>query len=55
MKLMPAVVESDLDSFGASVNRIQDIGFKRIENKLQNPRINEIMQDLRIAGAAVLV
>jgi beta-ribofuranosylaminobenzene 5'-phosphate synthase len=52
MKLMPAVVESDLDSFGASVNSIQDIGFKRIENKLQNPRINEIMEDLRIAGAA---
>lgn len=52
MKLMPAVVESDLDSFGSAVNTIQDIGFKKIENKLQNPYIGEIMDDLRRAGAA---
>ena len=52
MKLMPAVVESDLDSFGTAVNNIQNIGFKKIENKLQNPYINEIMKNLRIAGAA---
>jgi beta-ribofuranosylaminobenzene 5'-phosphate synthase len=52
MKLMPAVVESDLDSFGSAVNDIQDIGFKKVENKLQNPLISQIMKDLRIAGAA---
>jgi beta-ribofuranosylaminobenzene 5'-phosphate synthase len=52
MKLMPAVIESDLDSFGNAVNTIQDIGFKKIENKLQNPIIANIMDDLRIAGAA---
>jgi beta-ribofuranosylaminobenzene 5'-phosphate synthase len=52
MKLMPAVVESDLDSFGTAVNNIQDIGFKKIENNLQNPIIGQIMNDLRIAGAA---
>ncbi len=52
MKLMPAVVESDLESFGTAVNNIQDIGFKKIENQLQNPCINQIMNELRIAGAA---
>jgi beta-ribofuranosylaminobenzene 5'-phosphate synthase len=52
MKLMPSVIESDLDSFGNAINTIQDIGFKKIENKLQNPIIANIMDDLRIAGAA---
>jgi beta-ribofuranosylaminobenzene 5'-phosphate synthase len=52
MKLMPSVLESDIDTFGAAVNKIQDIGFKRIENKLQNPYIAELMNNLRIAGAA---
>lgn len=52
MKLMPAVVEADLDSFGSAVNRIQDIGFKKIENQLQNPYIGKIMDVLRNSGAA---
>jgi beta-ribofuranosylaminobenzene 5'-phosphate synthase len=52
MKLMPSVLESDLDTFGEAVNKIQNIGFKRIENKLQNPYITKIMGDLRVAGAA---
>ena len=52
MKLMPAVVEHDLDSFGTAVNKIQGIGFKKIENNLQNPIISQIINDLRIAGAA---
>lgn len=52
MKLMPAVVEADLDSFGSAVNSIQNIGFKKIENQLQNPCIGNIMDDLRNAGAA---
>jgi beta-ribofuranosylaminobenzene 5'-phosphate synthase len=51
MKLMPSILESDLDSFGYSINNIQDIGFKKIENKLQNPFINILMQNLRDAGA----
>ena len=52
MKLMPAVVESDLDAFGSAINNIQCTGFKKIENKLQNSRINSIMEELRNAGAA---
>jgi len=52
MKLMPSVLESDLDTFGEAVNKIQNIGFKRIENKLQNPYIAKIMNELMVAGAA---
>ena len=52
MKLMPSVLESDLDAFGEAVNKIQTIGFKRIENKLQNPYIADIMNHLRVSGAA---
>jgi len=52
MKLMPAVLESDLDTFGSAVNDIQCMGFKRIENKLQNSLIKKTMEDIRNAGAA---
>jgi beta-ribofuranosylaminobenzene 5'-phosphate synthase len=52
MKLMPAVLESDLDAFGSAINDIQSTGFKKIENKLQNSLIKETMEDIRNAGAA---
>ncbi len=52
MKLMPSVVESDLDAFGSAINSIQSTGFKKIENQLQNSRIKKIMEDLRNSGAA---
>lgn len=52
MKLMPAVVESDLDAFGSAINSIQNTGFKKVENELQNSQIKSIMEDLRNSGAA---
>ena len=52
MKMMPSVVEKDLDSFGSAVNEIQDIGFKKIEVGFQDSIINEIIQNMRDAGAA---
>ncbi len=51
MKMMPAILECDLDAFGETVNSIQNIGFKKIENQLQKPLIGEIMDKLRDAGA----
>ncbi|MGC9516787.1 MAG: beta-ribofuranosylaminobenzene 5'-phosphate synthase [Methanomicrobiales archaeon] len=51
MKMMPAVLEKDLDSFGFSVNQIQEVGFKKIELKLQNPVIKKIMDNMRSSGA----
>lgn len=52
MNMMPAVVEGDLDAFGSAVNSIQNVGFKKIELKLQNPFIKDLMDNLRLSGAA---
>ncbi|WP_455646186.1 beta-ribofuranosylaminobenzene 5'-phosphate synthase [Methanosphaera sp.] len=43
MKLMPAVIEKDIVSFGEAVNQIQQLGFKKIERNLQSNQINEII------------
>jgi beta-ribofuranosylaminobenzene 5'-phosphate synthase len=52
MQMMPAVVEEDLDAFGLAVNHIQEVGFKKVELKLQNPFIKNFMDNLRSAGAS---
>lgn len=52
MKMMPSVIEEDLDHFGESINMVQNIGFKRIELSLQNPFIKDLMNNLRSSGAA---
>ncbi len=51
MKMMPAVIEADLDSFGQAVNIIQQVGFKKIESDLQNSFTSYLMESLRSAGA----
>lgn len=50
MQLLPAIVEEDIVTFGKSINRIQNIGFKKREVKLQ-PDSAELMQVLRDSGA----
>ncbi|MGA2677045.1 MAG: beta-ribofuranosylaminobenzene 5'-phosphate synthase [Methanobacterium sp.] len=52
MKMMPAVVEGDLDDFGQAVNIIQGVGFKKIESDLQNSFTNYLIESLRSAGAS---
>ncbi len=52
MKMMPAVVEGDLDAFGSAVNSVQNIGFKQIESNLQKPFTNYLIDNLRSAGAS---
>jgi beta-ribofuranosylaminobenzene 5'-phosphate synthase len=52
MKMMPSVIEHDLDSFGFAINQIQNIGFKKIESELQRPEIRKLMEEFRNAGAA---
>ncbi|MFQ5762593.1 MAG: beta-ribofuranosylaminobenzene 5'-phosphate synthase family protein, partial [Candidatus Bathyarchaeia archaeon] len=37
MKLLPAVVEKDVETFGQALTTIQEIGFKRLEIKRQHP------------------
>jgi beta-ribofuranosylaminobenzene 5'-phosphate synthase len=52
MRMLPALVEHDLDRFGSSINAVQTLGFKKIELSLQPPQINELLDVMRSAGAA---
>ncbi len=52
VRMIPAVLEEDLDSFGNAVNRIQVLGFKKVEVGLQHPLIKSLMEEMRSAGAA---
>jgi beta-ribofuranosylaminobenzene 5'-phosphate synthase len=52
MRMLPGVVDHDLDLFGRAVNRIQDLGFKRVEVGLQPAAIRLLMEEMRRAGAA---
>ncbi|HOV81088.1 MAG TPA: beta-ribofuranosylaminobenzene 5'-phosphate synthase [Methanothrix sp.] len=52
VRMVPSIVEESLDDFGAAVNRIQEIGFKKIEVMLQHPVVHRLMEQMKEAGAA---
>ncbi|MFZ3148808.1 MAG: beta-ribofuranosylaminobenzene 5'-phosphate synthase [Methanothrix sp.] len=52
VRMVPSIVEENLDDFGAAVNRVQEIGFKKIEVMLQHPVVHRLMAQMRQAGAA---
>jgi len=52
VRMVPSLVEEDLDEFGAAVNRVQEIGFKKVEVMLQHPVVRRLMDEMRAAGAA---
>ncbi|HVN65271.1 MAG TPA: beta-ribofuranosylaminobenzene 5'-phosphate synthase [Methanomicrobiales archaeon] len=52
MRMLPGVADHDLDLFGRAVNRIQHLGFKRVEISLRPPEIPLLLEELRSAGAA---
>jgi beta-ribofuranosylaminobenzene 5'-phosphate synthase len=52
VRMVPSLVEENLDDFGAAVNRVQEIGFKKIEVMLQHPVVHRLMASMRDAGAA---
>ncbi len=47
MKMMPAIIEDDISSFGEVVNTIQNLGFKKIEVSLQKNIVNELLKTLQ--------
>jgi beta-ribofuranosylaminobenzene 5'-phosphate synthase len=51
MRMLPGVVDGDLGLFAAAVNRIQNLGFKKVEHSLQPPEIRLLMEEMRDAGA----
>ncbi|RPJ53991.1 MAG: DUF98 domain-containing protein [Methanobacteriota archaeon] len=52
VRMLPGLMEHDLDLFGAAVNRIQHLGFKRIEIERQSMIVPSLIQGLLEAGAA---
>ncbi|MFZ2472292.1 MAG: beta-ribofuranosylaminobenzene 5'-phosphate synthase [Methanothrix sp.] len=52
VRMVPSIVEENLDDFGAAVNRVQEIGFKKIEVMMQHPVVHRLMAQMRQAGAA---
>ncbi|CAF29835.1 beta-ribofuranosylaminobenzene 5'-phosphate synthase [Methanococcus maripaludis] len=47
MKMMPAVIEKDFDSFGKVVNELQNLGFKRAEVGLQKESLKGLLSKLQ--------
>ena len=43
VKMVPSIIEENLDDFGSAVNRIQDLGFKKVEVGLQHPLVQEAL------------
>lgn len=52
MRMLPGIVEKDLDLFGSSVNAIQKLGFKKVELSLQPEQIPKLIETMRSSGAA---
>jgi len=52
VRMVPSLVEENLDDFGAAINRVQEIGFKKVEVMLQHPVVHRLMAEMRQAGAA---
>jgi beta-ribofuranosylaminobenzene 5'-phosphate synthase len=52
VRLLPSVVEENLDEFGGAINRVQELGFKKVEVMLQHPLVRRLMEEMRGAGAA---
>ena len=52
MRMLPGIVERDLDLFGSSINAIQGLGFKKVELDLQPDEIRSLIETVRSAGAA---
>ncbi|MGD0079765.1 MAG: beta-ribofuranosylaminobenzene 5'-phosphate synthase [Methanoregula sp.] len=52
MRMLPGIVERDLDLFGSSINTIQGLGFKKVELSFQSPLVTGLLSTLREGGAA---
>jgi len=51
MNLVPFLLERNIESFGSIINKIQEIGFKKIEVDLQEDKIKELIMKMREFGA----
>jgi len=49
--MVPSVLTGEIEGFGKAINRIQELGFKRVEVELQHPLVRRLMEVMREAGA----
>ncbi len=47
MKILPSILEKDIETFGSGINDIQKMGFKKIEVTLQAPAVRALMDTCR--------
>lgn len=52
MRMIPGLVEHDLDLFGSAINRTQALGFKKVEMAMQHPVVPSLIEATVQAGAA---
>ncbi|MGA2120500.1 MAG: beta-ribofuranosylaminobenzene 5'-phosphate synthase [Methanoregula sp.] len=52
MRMLPGIVEHDLDLFGSSINTLQSLGFKKVEISRQPNVVTSLLSTVRTAGAA---
>lgn len=52
MRMIPGLIEHDLDLFGSAVNRVQCLGFKKVEVTMQHPIVPALLEAMVQAGAA---
>lgn len=50
LKVLPAVMEADLESFGAGIEAMQRLGLKRIQIAHQNEEVRATMNEMRRLG-----
>jgi beta-RFAP synthase len=52
MRMIPGLIEHDLDLFGSAINRTQHLGFKKVEVAMQHPVVSTLLEATVQAGAA---
>jgi len=50
IKLLPALVQKDIEYFGRAIDRIQNLGWKKVEVEEQDPIVRQTMDFLRKNG-----
>lgn len=51
MNMVPFLLERNLPAFGTAIDRIQGLGFKKVEVNLQTDKIKNLMNKMREVGA----
>ncbi len=50
-KILPAILENDMNSFGEALNEIQTFGWKKVEIDAQGPELQQTLEFLQTNGA----